>query len=222
MWLEKVSQSSCDSTECPTCGGAVQRRVYGEMHAGSYVLDGKRVEIRAKPSELFADPIVLDPLSVYFNGGLYRLFPSCRYWTRGGNKLHRDVWESAFGPVPDDCHIHHRDNDIGNNALSNLECMDASEHLRLTWVQTKHKRPVGFNDLALRKATEWHRSEAGRLWHSRHAKRSKGWTKWKRVPKPCEYCGTIIQALVRKSGRSQKYCNEACKAGAYRERRAAI
>ena len=215
MWLESLSESSDHSEKCPTCGGHVQRRPYGEMHAGTQILDGHRVDIRKRPADGFADPVVLDPLVQYFDGGLYRIWPGERYFSRGGKRLHRDVWCAAFGPVPDGCHVHHRDGNTLQNALANLECVPKSEHLSGEWYK---RGGTKFNAAARKNAAAWHRSDAGRLWHSRHAKRSQSWTKWRREPKPCEHCGAIMDALVRKSGNAQKYCNETCKALAYRAR----
>jgi hypothetical protein len=190
------------------------------MYAGSFVQNGERVEIRREPIAGFQNPIVLDAITQYFDGGLYRRWPSDKYWSRGGKKLHRDVWRIAFGPIPDGCHIHHRDSNPANNAIENLECISASEHHSLTWWANEHKhRARGFNQKARDKATEWHKSEAGRLWHRRHAERTKGWTKWKREPKPCLECGTEFDALVR-AGNAQKYCSENCKMAHYRKRRA--
>lgn len=213
MWLETVHQSKNHATKCPTCGGGVQRRAYGEMHAGSYLLDGKRVDIRRSPHEGFSDPIYLDPLTQYFDGGLYRIWPSETYLTRGGKKLHRDVWEGAFGPIPRGCHIHHRDRNPRNNVLSNLECIAAQHHL-----SEYGNRNRVLSAKALEKAAEWHRSEEGRLWHRRNAQRSKSWLKWKRVEKPCLFCQKPFQCLERKNGHAQKYCSPNCKAAAYRAR----
>ena len=212
MWLESVPGSKDHAEKCPTCGGAVRRRKHRAMHAGSFVLDGKRVEIRRVPDPEHIDPIVLDPLTQYFDGGLYRLWPSETYYSRGGKKLHRDVWESAFGPIPRGCHIHHRDTNPANNALDNLECLPSSEHLSITWKY----RPI--SQKTRDAAAEWHRSEAGRLWHRRHAKRQKSWTKWKREDRPCDFCGKVFKALIRKSGWSQRFCSLLCKAADYRRR----
>lgn len=223
MWLENISQSKSHAAKCPTCGGAVQRRFYGEMYAGSFIQDGKRVEIRRVPNEGYTDPVYLDPLTQYFDGGLYRMYPSERYLSRGGRTLHRDVWSSAFGAIPKDCHIHHKDSDTINNSLSNLECMPKSEHLSQSSGKRRRPRNPGdwFSPEARARATEWHRSEEGRLWHSRHAKRSKSWQKWQREDKPCAFCGQVVSMLVRKSGNAQKYCSNNCKAAHYRRRRAA-
>lgn len=220
-WLEAIHKPADDAQKCPSCGGAVHRRAYGEMYAGSFVRGGRRVEIRRIPSAGFADPIWLDPVTAYFDGGLYRRWPSDRYWSRGGKKLHRDVWTMAFGAIPKGCHIHHRDGNPDNNLLANLECVPASEHLSATWKKSKASVPAGqhFSENAKQKAAEWHRSEEGRLWHRRHAKRQKGWTKWKREPRNCPQCGVQFDALVRKSGNAQIYCSSTCKVAAYRERK---
>jgi len=210
MWLEAVSKPEDVQAKCPTCGGGVRRRQYIEVYAGSFISDGKRVAISRSPPADFADPIVLDPLTQYFNGGLYRIWPSEKYYSPGGKRLPRDVWVASFGPVPVGCHIHHKDGDTSNDRLGNLECMPGREHA----AQTRPHRAGDISPDARAKAAEWHRSEAGRLWHSRHAKRAK----WKRVPKPCQWCGIEIMALVRKSGHAQKFCSEVCKAAAYRGR----
>src|SRR5215475_177192 len=226
MWLEAIPFAEDHETRCPTCGGAVRRRTYDQVYGGSFILDGKRLDIRKQPPADFADPIVLDPLTQYFDGKLYRLWPSDRYFKRI-KRLHRAVWEAVFGPIPKDCHIHHRDNDRANNALSNLECLPVGEHLSDNWHRTRNvtrgrqgsdgRWVDHFSENARRKAAEWHASEEGRLWHRRNAQATRGWEKFQRVEKACEVCGQLMQALVRRS-RPQKYCSEVCKARAWRER----
>lgn len=221
MWLEAICKSESDAAGCPTCGGGIQRRAYGEMYAGSFILDGFRVEMRRVPREGFIDAVCLDPITTYFNGKLYRARPSDPYLAAGAGLLHRLVWEDAFGAIPDNCHIHHVDGNPKNNKLSNLECLDAREHMSKTWEASRRAIPAGkhFSDNARRKAAEWHSSEAGRLWHKRHAERSKGWLKWGREDKPCAGCGVVVKMLVRKSGCAQKYCTTNCKAATYRARK---
>lgn len=220
MWLESIPKPACDSSKCPTCGGGVQRRIYGEMYAGSFISHGQRVEIRRSPREGYMDPIWLDPLAVYFERTIYRLWPSEKYWARGGYRLHRDVWASGFGPIPRACHIHHRDNDPNNNRLDNLECVPAIEHLSNSWHAGRGgRRTDKFNDEARVQAAAWHASDAGRLWHSRNALATRSWEKWPREPGPCLHCGRIFDRLIRK-GLPQKYCTQTCKALNYRQRRA--
>lgn len=221
MWLEAVSEPSEDTTQCPSCGGHVRRRTFGEMYAGSFVLDGQRVEIRRVPAEGFANPIYLDPFTQYFDGGLYRLWPGETYLTRGGKKLHREVWARAFGPIPEGCHIHHRDGNPLNNRIDNLECIPASEHLSLTWRKRRGGLQEHFSAFARQRAAEWHKSEEGRLWHRRLAERTRNWTKWKREPRDCPECGRNFMALVRKSGYPQIFCSRECKVAAYRKRKKA-
>lgn len=219
MRLEAIHQSTDREASCPTCGGAVQRRTFGEMYAGSFISNGQRVEIRRVPYEGYMDPIVLDPLTQYFDGGLYRVWPSDRYLSRGGKKLHRDVWTLAFGPIPKGCHIHHKDSNPRNNLLSNLECIPASLHLSAATRKLVASRTEHFTREARAKASDWHRSEEGRLWHRRHMARVQSWTKWKRVPKDCPFCKKEFQAIQRNSGYSQIYCSEKCKMSSYRLRR---
>lgn len=222
MWMEALSRPEDHAETCPTCGGGVQRRQYGEMHAGAYVLDGEWVDIRAVPADGYADPIWLDPLTQYFDGGLYRLWPSDRYLSRGGKTLHRTAWTAAFGPIPAGCHIHHRDSNTLNNLLANLECVPAGRHLS----DAGHKRQIGvpagqhFSATARQKAAEWHASEEGRLWHRRHALAAKSWTKWKREKRVCLQCSAEFDAVIRKNAYQQIYCTSTCKAAAYRARKA--
>jgi endogenous inhibitor of DNA gyrase (YacG/DUF329 family) len=218
MRLETLHPSKDHEAKCPTCGGGVHRRLFGEMYAGSFVLDGERVEIRRVPDPGYRDPIYLDEITQYFDGGLYRLWPSEVYLSRGGKRIHRDAWVAAFGPIPKGCHIHHRDGNVLNNSLDNLECMPAGTHLSVSRAQREQPADGWFSADARQKAADWHSSPEGKLWHKRHAKRSKSWTKWKREEKPCEQCGKPHMALVRKSGNAGKYCSQACKVAAYRER----
>lgn len=111
MWLESIPKSKNNTEKCPTCGGCVQRRDYGEVYAGAFILDGERLEIRRIPNEWHRDPIVLDSLVQYFNGHIYRVYPLQHYFTKGGSLLHRDVWKNAFDEIPKGCHIHHKDDD---------------------------------------------------------------------------------------------------------------
>lgn len=223
MWLEAVSQPAPDACECPTCGGPVQRRAYGEMYAGAFILDGERVEIRRVPDPNFSDPFVLDPLTQYFNGRLWRLWPSERYHAAGGNRLHRAVWTSAFGSIPRGCHIHHKDEDTVNNSLVNLECLPPSEHLAKP-SKNRTAPPKGvdpFSDEYRARARAFNQSEAGRLWHKRNSERMQNWLKWKREPRICLHCEQTYDAVIRKNGHPQLYCSTLCRISAYRKRDAA-
>ena len=222
MRMEAIHKPEGDAPCCPSCRGEVQRRPFGEMHAGSYVQDGERVEIRREPRSGFQNPIVLDGITQYFMGGLYRMWPNERYLSKGGGKLHRDVWTDAFGEIPRGCHIHHRDADTLNNDVENLECLPPGDHMGKTWAARKARGDIrSFTDEARAKASEWHKSDEGREWHRRHAVNSKSWTKWKREPRPCLNCGVEFSCLIRATGHQQKFCGHNCKAAHYRMRVAA-
>ena len=60
----------------------------------------------------------------------------------------------------------------------------------------------------------WHRSEAGRSWHSTHGKQT--WENRQRFEKVCTVCGKFYTAAF--PNRS-KYCHQNCKATALRRRR---
>lgn len=56
-------------------------------------------------------------------------------WNDGGRYVHKlehiKIWEDANGPKPYGFDIHHRDEDKGNNSISNLQLMPAGDHRRL-------------------------------------------------------------------------------------------
>src|SRR5258705_12206538 len=97
MQLAEIRESTCNEKECPTCRSKIYEWRYCEMYAGSYVSNGIRLEIRRVPREGFKDPIYLDELTQYFEGGLYRIWPGDPYLSKGGKRLHRQVWRDAFG-----------------------------------------------------------------------------------------------------------------------------
>lgn len=45
--------------------------------------------------------------------------------------LHRTIWITENGPIPDDWDVHHRDHDKTNNDLTNLTAMTKADHARL-------------------------------------------------------------------------------------------
>lgn len=111
------------------------------------------------------------------------------YKRRDGYALHRVIWEEANGPVPEGHHVHHLDENRINNDLANLVCLPIEEHRRV------HIGP---------KATEWHRSEAGRAWHRAHAiEQHINPTLIERV---CERCGKTFSCYQS----DRRYCTRYC------------
>lgn len=148
---------------------------------------------------------------IVFKGFTYRL--SGRYYRRnvwgskGPSNLHRAIWEDANGPIPDGCDIHHIDGDSFNNELSNLECVNRSEHLRQhTLERIAEGRLKPPTEKALLKAAEWHKSPEGAEWHSRHAVNSWAGRKWH--SKNCVFCG---QEYFTPYPKRSRFCHVNCK-----------
>lgn len=160
-----------------------------------------------------------------FNGRTYRLDKRTGYYlasrdTDGKRKrLHIAVWEHHNGAVPEGHHIHHLDHDKSNNEITNLQCLTVHDHLSLhaqslTEEQLERKRK-NLIDNAIPKASEWHRSEAGRKWHKEHG--AKCWEGIEPLDYECTYCGAAFKSRNRYSSKSNRFCSNKCKT-AYRRK----
>ena len=217
--MEKNETTWDNQEKCGACGSYIQGQYESEMYAGAFIFDRQRVEIRRKPKEWFKNPIILDIITQYFDGKLYRLYSSEKYFSCGGGTLHRHVWRGAFGEIPKGCHIHHKNRNTKDNRIENLECLPSKEHLSENWKHLNTGKTVFFTKSARDGAAKWHSSDEGRLWHSRMAKRAQSWTKWKRETKECLWCKKEFEGTVRSNGHSQKFCHANCKASHYRKNR---
>lgn len=144
-----------------------------------------------------------------------RFYLCGRYFQRQGRRLHRAVWENHHGPIPPGMEVHHADHDRANNRLENLKLLVDSEH-----ASHHSSRPSEVQRAARRRNQEktaaWHRTEAGKRWHSEHAAAS--WAKRKPVKKTCANCGEIYETL---SPKTSKFCHPNCRQAALRSRRRA-
>ena len=50
-----------------------------------------------------------------------------------GKKIHRAIWEEAYGHIPPEMIIHHKNGNKFDNRIENLEIMSMSEHAKLHW-----------------------------------------------------------------------------------------
>jgi len=161
--------------------------------------------------------------TIVWNGRRYNRYPNSPrrshrvYFLRSGSSLHRDVWISHNGEIPPGHHVHHIDGDTLNNDISNLECVNSSDHFKKHAKQrSAHaKRPEQIELLnRIRvKAAEWHRSPEGRKWHMQHAQNSivkADRVKWREklplLTKNCEVCGV---EFVTKNNR-KILCGSVC------------
>jgi|SRR5215471_393195 len=67
------------------------------------------------------------------SGYLYLMGPDCK-------KLlaHRVVWEKAYGPIPENHQIHHKNHIRTDNRLENLELIERHAHMRMHHPRTKN------------------------------------------------------------------------------------
>jgi hypothetical protein len=163
---------------------------------------------------------------VEFNGVVFRRYPdSPRYSDRkyfkpsgdghakGIENLHREVWKFHYGPIPPGYDIHHKDLDTANNAKENFEMLPKAAHRELhdsLGLHTDKRR--SWIDKIRPLASAWHGSEAGRAWHSQHAKNI-GFGKRDLVVRRCGQCGKRYPCGNTALG---KFCSNKCKSAARR------
>jgi len=154
------------------------------------------------------------PKHIVIDGLSFCLDEETGYYLNGTLNLraHRYAYEKANGPIPHGFDVHHRDLDKSNNEPDNLLALSASDHGRLHGAARKEdpewlewsRRNLAEN--ARPKASEWHRSDAGRAWHAQHAREVAA----NLEPKVfvCEQCGISFEA---KPNGINRFCSNACK-----------
>ena len=124
-------------------------------------------------------------------------------------RLHRYMWMKYHGDIPKGFEVHHKDGNKDNNEIDNLELLTKSDHL--AWHAENipddllEKWRVNLEKKARPKAIEWHKSEKGREFHKKIAK--KAWENRKPRTYTCKNCGKKFKSL--KYG-NVKYCSPTC------------
>ena len=142
-----------------------------------------------------------------FNGE--RFYLCGKYFQHKGKRLHRAVWEYYNGEIPEGYHIHHIDGDRFNNDITNLSLMPGLDHMK-EHAGSESRRENGRRaiKIAISLAPEWHHSDEGKAWHSKHAKET--WAKRKPVKYICDMCGMEYESRqIRHSG--NHFCCNNCK-----------
>lgn len=155
-----------------------------------------------------------------FNEKEYKLYSKEKYFSRGRKRLHVSVWEHYNGKVQKGFHVHHKDGNTWNNAIDNLELIEAGKHLSEHGKKRFEADKVWFDDFhskGIEKAKEWHKSADGIEWHKEHGKKCWIGREYKKLI--CQQCGKEYQ--TRHAGIS-KFCHNNCKAQALRNRRKSI
>lgn len=126
--------------------------------------------------------------------------------------LHRVIWWEHNGPIPEGMFVHHKDFDWTNNAISNLELVEAGEHTRMHMLErfkdpAFRKRNSVFLKRAIKAAPKWHRSPEGRKWHKKHGKDF--WTNCQKLlgRGNCNLC----KKPFPKNSYGQKFCSIRCR-----------
>lgn len=153
----------------------------------------------------------------YFNGKSFTLDKQTGYYKHANIFMHRYVWEFYNGKIPEGYEIHHKDLNRNNNKIENLECISTSDHRKLhADLLTDEQREWKRNNLAENarpKASEWHKSEEGRAWHTAQiAKQHQlGVFKHELI---CTNCG---KTYIGEKHHTNNFCSNACKS-AYRRK----
>ena len=158
-----------------------------------------------------------------FGGKVYRRYPNRRrrsdrvYFKRsitGGTVwLHREIWASVHGEIPDGYHIHHKDGNPDNNGIENLECLPAGQHISVHAVEfhadTDNQRRVRQHLAEIRPLTKaWHGSVEGLAKHREIG--AMAYKNFRPQKKPCKQCG---QPFTPKAlGSRDLFCSGKCKA----------
>ena len=148
-----------------------------------------------------------------FDGTMYYLCG--HYYQHKGKRLHRAVWEYHCGEIPDGFDVHHEDGDRANNQIDNLRLLPRAEH------HAAHREQCSANGkraiaLAIAAAPEWHRSEAGRNWHSEHERAY--WASREPTEYTCSMCGKAFKSMRAYGESGNRFCCQNCRAK-YRRRR---
>lgn len=160
-----------------------------------------------------------------FNGIKFYKRSDNLYWystTRVKGKrvyMHKYVWEYYNYPIPKGHEIHHIDLNRDNNDINNLKLLSTKEHKQIhNEINKKNEEIIkkwrGNLELAKIKAKEWHKSEAGKEWHRKHAI-DMGFGKLDYGERECMVCGKKYNAKRK----CQKYCCNNCRATALRQRK---
>lgn len=157
--------------------------------------------------------------TITYKGIAFRRYPDAKqrtdrvYYTPNGTlraqgvrRLHEEIWIDHNGPIPEGCHIHHKDGDPLNNAADNLEAVPVAEHMRHHHAGQCSPAKAEHLERIRPLTKEWHGSEEGLAWHREHARSTI--LLMQRHPHTCEHCRAEFEAVPKKSNR---FCSNACK-----------
>lgn len=156
----------------------------------------------------------------YFNGKHYWKQKRTGYYVNANmspHSLHRQVWIYHNGEIPKGLVIDHIDRDKDNNQIDNLRLVSLSENNKNISEQEKQRR-IEWMDKIRPLTKEWHKSEEGRKWHSRHG--VEVYSKRPPIKKICAHCGK--EFWTTQYSKTTRFCGENCQMKARRRRMAGL
>ncbi|MFW6377516.1 MAG: HNH endonuclease signature motif containing protein [bacterium] len=145
-----------------------------------------------------------------FNGRWYYLYTGERYYSKGRNYLHREVWKHYNGEIPEGYHIHHVDGNPANNKIENLQLIEGSEHMSQhskKWHEENKEQSNAHLESIRHLTKEWHKSEESKRVKS---ERSKTW--WATNPDFGETICDCCEKLFKKNrAGKERFCSNKCK-----------
>lgn len=135
----------------------------------------------------------------FFEGKKFKIQDG--YFCRGNQRLHRLIWEKAYGSIPKGHHIHHKDGNRLNNSLENLECISHAEHLSLHMKVNSEK------------VHRWHKTKEGREKLGEKASKL-----MKERPFKTFNCPQCLKDFQSQNVHRVKYCGINCQQAARRKR----
>lgn len=155
-----------------------------------------------------------DGLCIIYRGFRFRKQANGRYFVADSKiiperLLHRYVWHCEFGKIGDGMHIHHKDENIHNNNLDNLQEIDSKKHQQDHMVDRwASDDSIAFNIglvKAREAAKEWHASAEGEEWHKKQGKEN--WVNKKYYDAICQLCGATYKTPFPTRSR---FCSRPC------------
>lgn len=151
------------------------------------------------------------PKFQYFNGVRFTRDDKTGYYLNSTlrKRMHRYVGEFYRGQIPKGYDVHHKDHDRANNAIDNLVAMPVGRHrsihcTEMVYRDMEHTRQ--HLDSIRGKASIWHGSAAGHVWHKAQYEKVK---RELHVEQDyiCENCGKPFVSTQINS----RFCSNACK-----------
>ena len=131
-------------------------------------------------------------------------------------RLHWYKYFIEVGGIPKGFHIHHIDENPLNNSIENLQLICGKKHIGEHSKKALATNPIHkakFHAAGIEAAKVWHKSDAGREWHSQLASRRMSEREY--ITKKCLVCEKEYKTRAVQS--ETKFCSNNCKSE-YRRR----